>query len=84
MFAKYCERLKEHLEIVMYHVQNNTGEYTQEQYDRKCQKIEEKKNKTLKCYNEYFYDKEWYNEVMLELNNRKEHNTEILKWYGLI
>ena len=56
----------------------------QEEYDLKQDKFIKNAEKRKINYNKYFSDKEWYNEVMTELNNRKEHNTEILKWYGLI
>jgi len=83
MFDKYCNRCKKELEIVKYHIQNNTGEYSQEQYDIKYRNFIESKDEVLMCYSKYFSDEKWYNEVMTELNNRKEHNTEILELYGL-
>lgn len=84
LFKKYCERWKKELDVIEYHIQNNTKEYSQENYDEERKIFIESKEREKIYYEKYFSDKDWYHKVIVELDNRKEHNTEILKWYGLI
>ncbi|MBE6842124.1 MAG: hypothetical protein E7510_04755 [Ruminococcus sp.] len=84
LFLKSQKRLQKSLDIIRYHIENNTGEFLQEEYDLKQDKFIKNAEKRKINYNKYFSDKEWYNKVIVELDKRKEYNTEILKWYGLI
>ncbi|MBE6842122.1 MAG: hypothetical protein E7510_04745 [Ruminococcus sp.] len=84
LFSKYQKRCEKHMEIMRYHINHDTKRYSQKEYDNFYCGFINNKEKRKKRYSEYFSDKEWYNKVIVELDNRKEYNTEILKLYGIV
>ena len=82
LFEKSQRRMQKFLDIMLYHIQNDTGKYSREEYELKYKKFVENVGLRKEFYLKYFSDIEWYNKVIKELDKRKLHNCDILKRYG--
>ena len=57
--------------------------YTQDEYDNFCSNIDRIKKEHLQMMGDVTNDVQFYSRIMLELENRKQSNSEILRSYGI-